>query len=60
MPDFETYLKRHGEFGVQALVERWERYEGVRVSAGTALKARWVAFTGNGSASVRHQQNVAA
>lgn len=51
MQDFESYLKRHSEIGVQALVERWERYEGIRVSVGTPLKSRWAAFAGHEAAS---------
>ena len=43
MLDFDTYVARHGEFGVQALIERLERYEGIRTSAELALslEERW-------------------
>jgi hypothetical protein len=42
--DFETYLARHGEFGVQALIERLERYEGVHACAAISLEDRWNAL----------------
>jgi hypothetical protein len=61
MVNFEAYIARHGEFGVQALVERWERYQGIRVSIDTPLEARWVAFMGNDNfPSPAQQQRMAA
>jgi hypothetical protein len=47
MHDFDSYVARHGEFGVQAIVERWERYQGIRVSIEVSLEARWAVFMGN-------------
>jgi hypothetical protein len=46
MPNFETYMNRHGEFGVQALIERLERYEGIHpnLSFNHSLEARWNAL----------------
>ena len=43
MPNFETYVMRHGEFGAQALVEQIERISGIRVSVETPLplEVRW-------------------
>lgn len=43
MLDFDTLVMRHGECWVQDLVERLERYEGVRAEAGELLEDRWVA-----------------
>lgn len=44
MLDFDKYVARHGEFGVQALIERIERYEGIRASIGISLEERWNAL----------------
>ena len=41
MLSFEQYVKRHGEFGAQAIIERIERYEGIRSRIGTSLEDRW-------------------
>ncbi len=43
MLDFETYVIRHGEFGMQAIIEKMERYEGIRASAEIplSLEERW-------------------
>jgi hypothetical protein len=43
MLDFSVYVARHGEFAVQALIERIERYEGIRNSAEIplSLEDRW-------------------
>ena len=61
MLDFEKYVARHGEFGVQAIIERWERYEGIRSSAGVPLEDRWMAFVGcKNIAPVCVQQRMAA
>jgi len=43
MPDFESFLARHGEFGVQAIVECVEQQEGIRAS-GLSLEERWNAL----------------
>jgi hypothetical protein len=41
MPDFETYLARHGEFAIQAIIERLERDDGVSVHQSASLEERW-------------------
>ena len=41
MPTFETYVTRHGEFGVQALLEKLARYDGVRFGVDVSLEERW-------------------
>jgi len=38
---YEDYISRHGEFGVQAIVEHLERYEGVGSSIYASLEERW-------------------
>jgi hypothetical protein len=44
MPNFEQYVARHGEFGVQAIIERLERYEGIHSRIGTPLEERWASL----------------
>ena len=44
MLDFDTYVTRHGEFGVQAIVETIERKEGIRHAEALPLEARWNAL----------------
>lgn len=44
MLDFDKYVARHGEFSAQALIERLERYEGVRNRFGASLEDRWNAL----------------
>ncbi len=51
MPNFESFVARHGEFSVQALLERIERYEGVRSAAGASLEDRWEALMANSRAA---------
>ncbi len=41
MPTFDDYLMRHGEYGVQDLVERLERYEGIVANTNLPLEQRW-------------------
>ncbi len=60
MPDFEKYIARHGEYGVQAIIENWERHQGIRANAETPLKVRWIAFVGNDYAPAHSQQRIAA
>lgn len=56
MLDFEKFVNRHGEHGVQALVEWLERSEGVRASCISTLEERW-----NGlMAILPNQQAIAA
>lgn len=47
MLDFDTYVTRHGEFGVQAIVENIERKEGIRYAEVLPLEARWNALMRN-------------
>lgn len=44
MLDFEKYVARHGEFGVQAIVETIERKEGIRHTEALPLEVRWNAL----------------
>jgi len=44
MIDFNQYVTRYGEFGVQAIIERIERYEGIRSRIDTSLEDRWNAL----------------
>jgi len=60
MPNFETYVARHGEFGVQAIIERLERYEGIRSNAIISLEDRWHALMGNDPINQNDQQRLAA
>jgi hypothetical protein len=53
MPNFDDFVVRHGEFGVQALVERIERYEGIRPIYGASLEERWNAVMNEHSATDR-------
>jgi hypothetical protein len=41
MLDFDTYVDRHGEGWVQALIERLERYEGITANIYLSLEERW-------------------
>ena len=41
MLDFDKYVARHGEHGVQAIIERLERYEGIKSCISTSLEDRW-------------------
>jgi hypothetical protein len=42
MPNFDHYVARHGEFGVQDIIERIERYEGINNKAvAISLEERW-------------------
>jgi hypothetical protein len=47
MLDFDRYVARHGEFGVQAIVETIERKEGIRHAEVLPLEARWNALMQN-------------
>lgn len=50
MPDFETYVARHGEGWVQHLIEQIERIEGIRYRMAVPLEERWSALTDGGCA----------
>lgn len=41
MLNFQEYVGRHGEVGVQAIIEKLERYEGVSPVANRSLEERW-------------------
>ena len=47
MLNFQSYMDRHGEFGIQAILERIERNEGIRVAVAASLEDRWNAIMGN-------------
>ena len=47
MLDFDAYVSRLGEPGVQAIVERLERSEGIRAAGAISLQDRWNAVMGN-------------
>jgi hypothetical protein len=49
MLNFENLVARHGEFAVQALIERIERYDGIETRCDKPLEERWEAVM-NGSA----------
>jgi hypothetical protein len=44
MLSFEKYVARHGESGVQAIIEAIERKEGVRHADALPLETRWNAL----------------
>jgi len=41
MLDFNSYLARHGECWVQALIEQEERIKGISASVEIPLEVRW-------------------
>ena len=51
MMDFENLVARHGEFVVQALLERIERYDGVPARSDVPLEERWKAVMSAASSS---------
>lgn len=44
MEQFESIIMRHGEAGVQSILENWERHSGVRYSEPMPLDRRWQNF----------------
>lgn len=44
MEQLDTFISRHGEHGVQALLENWERYMGIRRVFPMPLERRWELF----------------
>jgi hypothetical protein len=44
MLNFESFVARHGEFGVEAIIEHVERREGRRWWPGASLQDRWDAM----------------
>ena len=51
MIDFENLVARHGEFVVQAILEKIERYEGVRPRMDIPLEERWNTVINKGAAA---------
>jgi len=49
MPNYHEYLMRHGEFGVQAIVEMIERNEGICGTSLLPLEERWNALMTSGT-----------
>jgi len=41
MLDFNKYILRYGECGVQDIIERLERAEGIKPLLGSSLEHRW-------------------
>ncbi|MGB9154834.1 MAG: hypothetical protein WCD70_17320 [Alphaproteobacteria bacterium] len=44
MLDFHQYVARHGESGVQAIIESLERFEGTLPGPAAPLEERWNAL----------------
>jgi len=44
MESFDKYMKKHGETGVQALLDNWERSVGLRYNEPVSLEERWSVF----------------
>ena len=42
MPNFHAFLMRHGEHGIQDLIERMERYEALQPGPSSTLEERWL------------------
>lgn len=57
MPNFETYVGRHGEGWTLFIVEQIERVEGIRYWVPVCLEERWNALMDSGCAM---QQRMAA
>ncbi len=47
MPNYTEFMMRHGEFGIQAIIERIERQEGVVSNSDRPLEERWEALMQN-------------
>lgn len=41
---FETVMMKHGEHGVQSILENWERFCGIRHQEPMPLERRWEIF----------------
>jgi hypothetical protein len=41
MMEYDKFMARHGEHGMQAIIERLERYEGIRANILLSLEERW-------------------
>ena len=44
MPNYIEFMMRHGEFGMQAIIERIERQEGIVINRDRPLEERWDAL----------------
>ncbi len=55
MEKFETVLSKHGENGIQAILENWERYTGTRHSVTISLEQRWDHFMNQTETSITRQ-----
>lgn len=44
MDQFDTFMSKLGEQGVQALLENWERFRGICLSSPMSLEERWARF----------------
>jgi hypothetical protein len=44
MKELEILIAKHGEHGVQALLENWERFCGIRHDEPMSLEHRWEIF----------------
>jgi hypothetical protein len=53
MPNFNSYLARHGEGWVLFIVEQIERSEGVNRRAATSLEDRWNTLAHGGCATAQ-------
>lgn len=41
---FDTFISKLGEHGVQAILENWERYMGIKRIEPMPLERRWAIF----------------
>ena len=60
MLDFNQYMSRHGEHGVQAIIERLERYEGIKSDVSISLEQRWDFLMNDIPLAANSQQALAA
>lgn len=44
MDQFEAVLMKHGEHGVQSILENWERFSGIHYDEPLPLARRWQRF----------------
>jgi len=44
MDQFETLMSKLGETGIQAILENWERHQGIKHPAPLPLECRWERF----------------
>jgi hypothetical protein len=45
MPNYKEFMMRHGEFGVQKIVEQIEQVSGIKSNSQTSLEQRWLTLT---------------